>query len=633
MTPEEVLFKYWGFPRFRVFQEQIIQSVLLGKDTLALLPTGGGKSITFQVPAMVKDGLVLVISPLIALMKDQTVKLKEIGIFAEFLHSGLRIQEIDRMLDNCIYGNIKLLYVSPERLSSPLFLERVQKMNVSLIAVDEAHCISQWGYDFRPSYLKIIKIREYLPRIPVLALTATATILVREDIQKQLGFKQPKVFVNSFKRPNIFYQVVKVEDKLNYLLKEILACSGTILVYTRNRQKTQDIAHFLQRNNIKAGYYHAGLSYEDREKAQEDWILNIVQVMVATNAFGMGIDKSGVRLVIHYSPPDNIESYYQESGRAGRDGRPAKAILLFEEADKKEMWHLFSLNFPDEKLLRAVYEELSNFLQIGVSSGENLVFEVELKKFVLQFASRHSILEMARIYSAIRILTRMGYWQIEEKPISLSKIQVLVSPNYFDSLDSLDSSLIDLFSHILRKYEGVLDELVPFSEVDMAKVRGMEIGELYKQLNFMKQAGIIQYIARSNSTSIVYLKNRERLKDLIIDMKMQKKLRLIHQTNLESMVQYFENTSLCRARALVNYFEEPENKDCGNCDVCMNKTYVENDIRFQILQKIDLFPLRIRDVSIHFPANSSEKVLYEIQHLLEQDILSVDEAFVLRRKG
>ena len=408
-SPNDILKQYWGFDSFRPLQEDIIQSVLDGKDTLALLPTGGGKSICFQVPALVKEGICIVISPLIALMKDQVYNLQKRGIAAVAIFSGMHYKDIDRILDNCIYGNTKLLYLSPERLTSDLVRERIKKMKVSLIAVDEAHCISQWGYDFRPPYLQIAEIREYLPKVPIMALTATATPEVVKDIQEKLEFKRGEVFQQSFLRENLAYVVLEEEGKMEKLFKVLTGVRGSGLVYVRNRRKTKEIAMFLKKYRITADYYHAGLTNEERSQKQEAWINDKIRIIVATNAFGMGIDKPDVRVVVHMDLPDSLEAYFQEAGRAGRDGQKSYAVLLYNQGDKLDLERRFELSFPPLKEVRLTYQALGSYLQLAVGSGEGESYDFDLVEF-----SRVYGFSTVKTFNCLKVLERAGWIALSE---------------------------------------------------------------------------------------------------------------------------------------------------------------------------------------------------------------------------
>jgi len=623
MTPREALHTYWAYTHFRPLQESIIESIIEGRDTLALLPTGGGKSITYQVPALVLPGIALVISPLIALMKDQVLRLKSMGVQAEFIHSGLSYREIDRILDNCVYGKTKLLYVSPERLNSSLFLERVQKMQVSLLAVDEAHCISQWGYDFRPAYLRISEFREYIPRVPVLALTATATEKVREDIKLKLGFDHSKTFLGSFKRANIFYEVLEVENKLNSLIQKLRQYPGSSIVYTRNRKRTQEISDFLNRHQIPSGFYHAGLSFEEREKAQNGWVQSEFPVMVATNAFGMGIDKADVRLVIHFSPPDNLESYYQESGRAGRDGKISRAILFYEPADKKELWDLFEQSHPSEEEVKDIYEALCNYFQIPIDSGAGSFYDFDLRDFSSQFN-----LPKGAVFQALRILENNALLRVDEKVFTSSEIRLLVLPREIPEY-SYQKPLIEKFMiGVLRSFGGALQEPVPFNEKELAQNLEIPLEELMNLLLHLEQAGLIAYKAKPENAQILFLKSREIRRNIDLDSKSFHLLYSNQKEKLEKIIEFIENDTVCRTRFLLDYFDEASKQDCGHCDICQDQPRVPiKEIRKKILNRLSEEPAWMGDVVSLFPEFPSDRILYEIQELVEEGSLMIDKSF------
>lgn len=626
MTPREALHTYWSYSDFRPLQEPIISSIIEGHDTLALLPTGGGKSITYQVPALILPGIAIIISPLIALMKDQVNRLKSMGILAEFLHSRLSPREIDRILDNCIYGKIKLLYVSPERLNSSIFLERVHKMNVSLLAVDEAHCISQWGYDFRPAYLRIGEFREILGKVPVLALTATATSKVRQDIENRLGFKNSNTFLGSFKRTNIFYEVIETENKWDLLVQKINQYPGTALIYTRNRRRTKELSDFLNRNKILSGYYHAAMSMEEREKAQSEWVKGDFQVMVATNAFGMGIDKGDVRLVIHFSAPDNLESYYQESGRAGRDGKISRSILFFEPSDKKEILEIFDQSHPSESEILDIFDALCNYFQIPYESGGRSHFDFDLRTFSAQFS-----ISKGAVFQALRILENQGILRVDEKMDSNSEIRLLVMPRELNEYGFQNPLIEKLMLSILRSFGGALQEPVPFHEKELAQSLKISLIELNNLLIHLEQVGLIEYSPRPQNAQIVFLKNRANRKNLDLDSESLRSLYSNQKEKLMRMIDYVENQTICRTRFLLNYFDEEVRQDCGHCDICISRSLPgKMDIRKDILEKLSAEPVWMGKVTSLFPDYPSDQVLYEIQDLVERGKLTIDTGYHIR---
>ncbi|MBK9673140.1 MAG: ATP-dependent DNA helicase RecQ [Bacteroidetes bacterium] len=460
----QLLKHYWGHSTFRPLQENIIQSILDGTDTLALLPTGGGKSICFQVPALAMDGVCVVISPLIALMKDQVDNLTKRGIKACAVYSGMKKQEIDVLLDNCVYGKIKFLYLSPERLSSELVKVRLSKMKISFLAIDEAHCISQWGYDFRPAYLRIAELRELLPQQKILALTATATPEVVKDIQQQLNFKNSKVFIASFERKNLAYIVLQEEDKWNRLLKIVTSLKGAGIIYARNRKRTQEIALFLQRNSITADYYHAGLSPQVRDTKQNNWMLNNCRIMVCTNAFGMGIDKPDVRFVVHLELPDSLEAYFQEAGRAGRDGNKSYGIVLFQSVDSNESMHRLKQGFPTVSEIKSVYQALCNYYKLAIGSGLEITFDFDSADFCNTFN-----LKANHVFNCLKFLEKEEYLSLSDSSKTNAKLKILLNKQALFDFQVANKDLDILIKTILRSYSGAFDEFILISETELAK--------------------------------------------------------------------------------------------------------------------------------------------------------------------
>ncbi len=622
MTPRQVLKHFWGYPDFRLYQEDIIKSIINREDTLAILPTGGGKSITFQVPALILPGLTLVISPLIALMQDQTHRLKELEISAEFLHASMGEIQIDRILDNCIFGNTKLLYISPERLFSNLFLTRLEKMQVSFLAVDEAHCISEWGFDFRPSYLKINKIRTLFPDIPILALTATATPKVRKDIQTLLGFRRKHEFISSFKRSNIFYEVIWKENKLSYILERIKSEKGSVIIYTRTRKGTFDIAQFLNRNSICSGYYHAGLNFNERAVSQENWIQNKVQVMVATNAFGMGIDKPDVRLVIHFSLPDSLEAYYQESGRAGRDGKPSKAILLFEAADQREISEIMEQKNLSEQKIREVYEALSNNFKIAYAEGKNSTFDFNFDAF--QFFYKIS---KTSFQQAINILEYNNLVHLDNLNFTTSSIQVKVLP------ESMDRNYLpiyqDLMVCLLRQYPGIYFDSIEIRELELAKKLNLRMEELMEHLLALSNLGVLNYLPRREQTQITFLSDRLPKNHFSIDMKPYLKLFSIQKEKLKRVFEYLDPKVDCRMNYLLDYFGEYSSKECGNCDRCSQQNNYSREIRLVLLEILDNKSIPISQISSYLDQFPSELVLKEVQELIDEGFVELNLRYEL----
>jgi ATP-dependent DNA helicase RecQ len=621
----EILNKYWGYPGFRPLQEDIILSVLSGKDTLALMPTGGGKSITFQVPALAKDGVCLVITPLISLMKDQIENLQQKEIKATSVHSGMTRDEIDIALNNCLYGGYKFLYLSPERLSSEIFRVRVQKMNVSLIAVDEAHCISQWGYDFRPAYLKIADLREILPDIPVLALTATATPLVCHDIMKRLNFKAPNLLSKSFERNNLAYLVRYTEDKLNYLLKIFTNSQGSAIIYTRNRKKTKEIATFLQTNGISANYYHAGLTDKERAARQDEWKSDFTRIIVATNAFGMGIDKPDVRIVVHISPPDSIESYFQEAGRAGRDGKPAFAVLLCDHIDKTTLKNSINQNYPDIPVVKKIYQALGNYLKIPVGGGKDAVFDFNLADFVSTFK-----FPVIVTYSALKILQNEGYVEFNEDVNNPSRVNFIVTRDDLYKFQVANAAFDGFIKLLLRSYTGLFTDFVAIDEQILGRRAKISPDAVYQFLLKLSKAKIIKYIPRKNTPLITFTEERLDDKTIYISPETYKLRKENYQERIEEIMRYAFSTDKCRSQMLLNYFGQEKAPRCGICDVCQQKTdsgllnYEFQSIKEQVLEKLYNEPLQIQALTtgINHPEN---KIITVVRWLLDNNILYYQE--------
>jgi len=567
---QQILVKYWGFSEFRPMQDEIIKSVVAGHDTLGLMPTGGGKSITYQVPALAKDGLCLVITPLIALMKDQVENLNQRGIRALAIHSGLSRDEIDVTLENAIYGDFKFLYVSPERLNTEIFRVRMEKMNIILVAVDEAHCISQWGYDFRPSYLNIASLRKEMPDIPFLALTATATPDVVDDIQDKLEFRAKNVFKASFERKNLNYTVRESEDKNRYLLKLVQKLPGTGIIYVRSRKKARELSLYLTKNKISCDYYHAGLTHPVRSRKQDEWMTGRTRIVTATNAFGMGIDKPDVRFVIHFDLPSSLEEYFQEAGRAGRDNKPANAILLYNEADKSGTARRIAVNFPELDIIKNIYRALGNYYQIPVGGGKSQVFDFN----IAEFASRYNF-SIVTIYNSLKILQMEGYLELTEEIYSPSKVKFQAGR---DDLYRFQVANVDFDAFIkllLRTYSGIFTEFVTIFEDSLAgkaKVKTAVIADYLKRLDSM---GIIRYLQQKKTPVLIYSEERLDLKDLRISKEVYKdrKERFVRRVN--KVLEYASGHAKCRSAYLLEYFGEKEANRCGQCDVCLRRNELD----------------------------------------------------------
>ena len=620
--PIEILREYWGFDNFRPLQEDIIQSVLDGNDTLALLPTGGGKSICFQVPAHCKEGITLVISPLIALMKDQVYNLRKRNIKAEAIYSGMHFRDIDRVLDNCIYGEVKLLYMSPERLISELAMERIKQMNINLIAVDEAHCISQWGYDFRPAYLRVAEIREwYEKEIPILALTATATKEVVKDIQEKLEFKKAKVFQNSFSRSNLAYVVLNEEHKTGKLLNIVQNVKGAGVVYVRSRRKTQEFSNFLQRKGVSADFYHAGLSPDVRSQKQEDWITGKIRIIVSTNAFGMGIDKADVRSVVHMDLPDNLEAYFQEAGRAGRDGKKAYAVLLYNETDKINLEHQYELAFPDLKEVRRVYQAIGSFLQLAIGSGKGESFDFDLITF-----SKNYGFDAIKAFNCLKILEDGAWLTISEAVYIPSKLNVLVSKEELYEFQLKNRNFDLLVKTILRTYQGAFNHFVNLNEYQLANFMKISRAELSKLFQNLSQLGIIDYKPQKDQPQLTLLEERTDAKNLILDKKLYDFRKKRHKERIEKAIAYAED-QICRSKQLLAYFGEQDAVDCGVCDVCLerNKSSLSNDEFKKYEDKIRMIlkdgPLSLENIVDSFGPNRREQVLKTITYLVNEGLL------------
>jgi ATP-dependent DNA helicase RecQ len=562
----EILKKHWGFDSFRPLQEDIVQSVGQGKDTLALMPTGGGKSITFQVPALSKDGLCLVVTPLIALMKDQVENLKKNGIKAAAIHSGLSYREIQVTFDNAMFGGTKFLYVSPERLSTELFLEKLPFLNVNLIAVDEAHCISQWGYDFRPSYLKIAAIREIIPDTPVLALTATATPQVVEDIMERLLFRTKNVFKKDFARPNLAYVVRPTENKEQELIKILQAVNGSAVVYVRSRKKTREYAEWLLKNHISADYFHAGLTQISKNDRQDKWKNNRTRVMVATNAFGMGIDKPDVRIVVHMDAPDSLEAYFQEAGRGGRDGKKAFAVLLWSNNDKVKLHKQVKTTFPEPEVIKRIYDALGNFFQLPVGAGFQMAYDFDIGKFCSAF--KFNILQ---VYNSLKILQRAGYLTFTEELDIPSKVMFLVAGNDLYKYQVANAAMDPFIKILLRTYTGLFTEYASINEADLAKKTNTTSDIIYKALQRLSKAGIIHYIPRRKTPLITWLQSREELRHLRLPPEVYEKKKQKYIDQIGAVVEYGSSNHICRSRFLLNYFGQSKSENCGVCDICISR--------------------------------------------------------------
>jgi ATP-dependent DNA helicase RecQ len=571
MTIEEILKQYWNHDHFRPMQAEIIKSVLLGHDTLALLPTGGGKSVCFQVPALAKEGICIVISPLIALMKDQVENLKDKGINAVAIVSGMGRREIDLALDNCIYGTVKFLYLSPERLLSELVQERIKYMKVNLIAVDEAHCISQWGYDFRPPYLHIADLRQLHPNVPVLALTATATADVKQDIQDKLQFKNPVIYQQSFERSNISYVVQDAENKFRRMLDIAKGVKGSGIVYVRSRKDAAEIAKYYNENGIKADFYHAGLPMDERADRQEDWKNNRTRVIVATNAFGMGIDKPDVRFVIHKDMPESLEAYYQEAGRGGRDGQKAYGVLLYTHADRLRQEKLFELNFPTVDEIKHIYHCLANYYQLAYEAGEGLSFDLDLGEFCSRFK-----LDAIKTLNALKFLEKDEYLSFNESVFLPSRFRFEVVNEVLYNFQIQNAGWDPFIKTLLRSYGGAFENYVKIKEYDLSRRTTLSVQQVVEGLLQLQQFGLISYLQQTDKPQVTYLKARQQSSRLFINKNYIQERKETYRQKMEAVFAYAVHKQ-CRSQMLLAYFDEPNARKCGICDVCLDEKRHKNE--------------------------------------------------------
>lgn len=578
-----ILKQYWGYDSFRPMQEDIINSALQKKDTLALMPTGGGKSICFQVPAMATDGLCLIVSPLIALIKDQVQNLNSKGIKALAVYSGMSYQQIDIALDNAIYGDFKFLYVSPERLHTPLFKERVRRMQINYLVVDEAHCISQWGYDFRPAYLEIKEIKNIIGDVPVIALTATATKSVAEDIMRILGFEEKNVISSGFERKNLSYVVRNVDDKFGNMLKVCNGVPGTGIIYVRERKRCEEISSFLRQNGITADFYHAGLSKELRNAKQDAWKNDQIRVIVATNAFGMGIDKPDVRFVVHYDLPDSLEAYFQEAGRAGRDGKRSYATLLWNSTDISRLRQIHTISFPDIQYIKDVYQKVFIYLNIPYEEGRDTVSKFNLIEFSKKFS-----LNSVSAYYAIKYLEQEGYWELTDEMDNPSKIMFIVGRDELYKVQIDNPELDKFIKSVLRIYTALFSRITPIDEEYIARCTMDSVMGVKEKLKQLSKLRIIKYIPKVRTPLIIM--NTERLveSNLYISQKRYEERKGMFQKRIESIISYVKETGECRSRMLIDYFGQPADNDCGICDVCLKNKNLKggNDRRKEVQQHI-----------------------------------------------
>ena len=615
----KILEKYWGYPAFRPLQEDIIHSVCEGKDTLGLMPTGGGKSITFQVPALVMEGICIVVTPLIALMKDQVDNLRRLGIKATAVYSGMTRQEIIAQLENCIFGDYKFLYVSPERLGTDIFKSKLQAMNVNLLVIDESHCISQWGYDFRPSYLSIADIREELPGVPVLALTATATPEVVNDIQERLHFKEKNVFRKSFVRKNLSYIVRQTEDKLNSLIYILGKVPGTAIVYVRNRKRTKEVAVMLQQAGISADFFHAGLNRDEKNLRQSRWKNNECRVIVSTNAFGMGIDKPDVRLVVHLDMPGSLEEYYQEAGRAGRDEQRAYAVALCSNIDCTKLKKRLTDEFPDRDFISRVYDALGNYYQIAMGFGLDTVHDFSLVDFCTAYKFSH-----LQAHHALKILELAGYIEYTEEQENASRLVFTATRDELYRYLHQDKKTDEVIQCILRSYTGLFSDYVYINEGLISTRTGLSQQDIYDVLVGLSKYRIVNYIPHKKTPLIIYTRTREEVKYLSIPRSAYEERKERFESRISRVMEYINENRICRSRMLISYFGEEDPSDCGCCDVCLAKNdsglnnHTFNAIRDALLEALADGPAEAKKLmeNISFP---SDKIITVIRFLADHD--------------
>lgn len=621
-----ILEQHWGYKNFRPLQEDIILSVLEKKDTLALLPTGGGKSICFQVPALVSEGICLVITPLIALMKDQVERLTLKGIKAIAIYSGMNYREIEQAFRDALMGNYKFMYLSPERLQTDIFLNSAREMKVNLIAVDEAHCISEWGYDFRPSYLKISEIRSYFPGIPMLALTASATTEVRKDIAEKLHFTDYRIFRQSFDRKNLIFSVLHEESKPNKI-KDILGkVPGSGIVYTRTRKSTIDVARFLNQNRISADFYHGGLTNEQRTLKQNNWMSGKTRIMVSTNAFGMGIDKADVRTVIHFHLPDSMEAFYQEAGRAGRDLQKSYSVAIVNENDKDDLKKRLSDNFPDIKEIKNVYNALGNYLQIPAGSGENSTFDFDIRDFC-----NHFKLEMVKTFSCLKFLENQGLILLVDEPEPVSRLHILYSHQELYDFQLNNPVYESLLKTLLRSYDGLYDIYTRINENEIAKRLDIQPDEVKNKLKMLAAAGLVDYLPRKEKSQLVFVTARLADSSIGVDHKSIFKRKKLYEHKLREVINYSFNYNGCKTKFILAYFGEIFEDRCGHCDYCLKMKKIEltdeefTEISTKIIDLLGKSKINLLEITDKLPLIKKEKLNLALRLLIDLDKISLNK--------
>ncbi|HEV8287183.1 MAG TPA: ATP-dependent DNA helicase RecQ [Chitinophagaceae bacterium] len=633
LTIHDGLKQYWGYDSFRPLQEEIINSVLDGKDVLALMPTGGGKSLCYQVPGLAKEGLCLVISPLIALMKDQVENLRKKNITAYAIYSGMSRKEVINTLKVAAHSNCKFLYVSPERLETSLFKEYLPALDINLIAVDEAHCISQWGYDFRPPYLRIAALRDEVPNVPILALTASATTEVQDDICQKLQFKIKNIFRQSFERANLSFSAFKVDAKINKIIEILKNVSGSGIIYCKTRKRTKEVADLVKMHGMPADFYHAGLTQEERNQKQENWIRNKIRVIVCTNAFGMGIDKPDVRLVIHADAPDCLENYYQEAGRAGRDGKRSYAVLLYDQKDIKELEELIQLRYPSLEEIRQVYQSISNYLQIPSGGGEGQYYDFDITDFLKKF--KHDI--YTALYS-LKALEQDEWLSFNEQVFLPSTVQFTTNKEYLYQFEKDQPQLEPLIKTLLRAYEGVFEYPASISEILLAQLLKKEKDEIKNKLKQLHSYSIIEYNPQKETPQLFFIRNRVKTEDLTINTKAYKIRKEKFTTRINSMVRYIYETTECRSKIIASYFGDDKIKDCGICDNCLKQKSIQlskeefNTINNRIVSSIKGRSIHTKELLQHLKGIKKEKAWKVINFLQAENKIELDKTGWIKLK-